>query len=538
MKSSRWNSFLLTLFPLAVGMALRLYQLPAQIIADDEFHALNTAIRHSYRFILTHFGEADHSIPVSLFYKVCLDIFWLDEMVMRGPMVLAGLASLVVFPRLARGHLNQAATSAFRWLLAISPLCIYFSRYARPYALTLFLTFTGLLACYEWGRKGRLSAAVIYVLCAILASYLHLASAPILLAALLYWLIRSLVIDKDRSRAVQHFQVLLCVSAGLALTIGPPLLLSRGLVLKLGRGTPDLLTLEGTLELFCGVGTLWIALPMAALVLIEVVFLLFLRRRWIHYLLFVVAFQILFTLAAQPVWVHVPIVLTRYLVVLLPVLLILLAAAIGRAEDWLTSRVQLYPQGLTTIGLVVLLLSAGPLPATYYHPNNWTNHAIFQYSYAASHPYSINRLLQPAEMPAFYRKLGQEEPGSITIVEAPWYYQWGINNLPYYQRVHGQHTRIGFIDPSPHPTRLGELPLDRTGLEFRNFVHLADRGGLREGGVQFAILHKDLQEEIKRVPVTEVLEEPDVSSWIEKYRDWFGDPVYEDALIVVFAVLP
>ena len=141
-------------------------------------------------------------------------------------------------------------------------------------------------------------------------------------------------------------------------------------------------------------------------------------------------------------------------------------------------------------------------------------------------------------MPAFYRKLGQEEPGSITIVEAPWYYQWGINNLPYYQRVHGQHTRIGFIDPSPHPTRLGELPLDRTGLEFRNFVHLADRGGLREGGVRFAILHKDLQEEIKRVPVTEVLEEPDVSSWIEKYRDWFGDPVYEDALIVVFAVLP
>lgn len=78
MKSSRWNSFLLTLFPLAVGMALRLYQLPAQIIADDEFHALNTAIRHSYRFILTHFGEADHSIPVSLFYKACLDVFWLD----------------------------------------------------------------------------------------------------------------------------------------------------------------------------------------------------------------------------------------------------------------------------------------------------------------------------------------------------------------------------------------------------------------------------------------------------------------------------
>ena len=536
MTRSRLHSLFLLLAPLTAGLVLRLYELQWQIIGDDEFHALNTAMRHSYGHILTHLGVADHSIPLSLFYKVWLEAFSLTEMVMRAPMVVAGVATLLIFPRLVRPYLNQDAGSAYRWLLSISPLCIYFSRYARPYALTMFLAFAGLVAFYEWVRRGRRSMLVIYLVCGVVAPYLHLASAPILLAAPAYWIVRNATARGKQGGTHSYVRALLAVLAGQAILIGPALLLSRGLAVKLGRGVPDLETLEGTLELLSGVGSLWIALPLLALAFVETVRLYSLRPVWIQYFLFVVGVQVFAVLLSQPLWVHVPIVLTRYLLVILPVFLMLLASALGTAERGLASHIPKYPRGLATVAFSAFLLWSGPIRTTYYYPNNWTNHAVFQYSYDPSHPYAVNRLLEPGEIPEFYRTLGREKPASLTIVEAPWFYQWGINNQPFYQRVHRQHTVIGFITPSGRPVRQGELPQDRADLKFRHFLHLGDRGRLLATGVDFVILHKDLKKEVEQLPVQEVLEEIDVSAWMETYRNWFGDPTYEDHLIVVYRV--
>ena len=62
-----------------VGAALRAYQLPGQILVDDEWHALHKAIHSSYAEILTSFGAADHAIPITLYYKLATDTVGLSE---------------------------------------------------------------------------------------------------------------------------------------------------------------------------------------------------------------------------------------------------------------------------------------------------------------------------------------------------------------------------------------------------------------------------------------------------------------------------
>lgn len=66
-----------------VGLALRGYQ----IVADDEWHALHTLSFRSYAYILSHFGSADYSIPLTILCKMLARTVGLTELVMRAPML-------------------------------------------------------------------------------------------------------------------------------------------------------------------------------------------------------------------------------------------------------------------------------------------------------------------------------------------------------------------------------------------------------------------------------------------------------------------
>src|SRR5919109_356070 len=45
---------------IAVGIGLRLYQLPGQILIDDEWHSVHKLLQAGYGDIATHFGFADY----------------------------------------------------------------------------------------------------------------------------------------------------------------------------------------------------------------------------------------------------------------------------------------------------------------------------------------------------------------------------------------------------------------------------------------------------------------------------------------------
>ena len=92
-----------------VGAAIRLDQIREQIVLDDEWHALHAILRFGYGRILTHFGWTDVCIPLAVFDKVVADTVGLSEMWMRLPVLLAGIASLLVLPLMLRAWLDRAA---------------------------------------------------------------------------------------------------------------------------------------------------------------------------------------------------------------------------------------------------------------------------------------------------------------------------------------------------------------------------------------------------------------------------------------------
>ena len=112
MKNTFFSTFILIFSAFLTGLILRVYEFSNQIIADDEFHALYVAIRNSYTYISTHFGVTAHSIPLALMYKLWMEVFPLNEFVLRAPMLLSGIATILVFPFLLRAHLNKESIHA------------------------------------------------------------------------------------------------------------------------------------------------------------------------------------------------------------------------------------------------------------------------------------------------------------------------------------------------------------------------------------------------------------------------------------------
>ncbi len=101
--------------------------------------------------------------------------------------------------------------------------------------------------------------------------------------------------------------------------------------------------------------------------------------------------------------------------------------------------------------------------------------------------------------------------------------------------MHRQRVLIGLVDEREATVRSGEVARTDPTLHLRNAVHLGDRAALKDRGVDFVILHRDLRQEVTWPGgVTDVA--VDVASWEERYRAWFGAPVYADARIAVFTI--
>src|SRR5207249_1844313 len=161
-----------------VGAAIRLDQIREQIVLDDEWHALHAILRFGYGRILTHFGWTDVCIPLAVFDKVVADTVGLSEMWMRLPVLLAGIVSLLVLPLMLRRWVGRAAGTSLAWLLAVSPLHVFFSRFARPYAISLLLVMGGGLALARWWEDGRPQWKTVGIAGFVLGPYFHLSVLP------------------------------------------------------------------------------------------------------------------------------------------------------------------------------------------------------------------------------------------------------------------------------------------------------------------------------------------------------------------------
>src|SRR5207249_10578747 len=122
---------------IAIGVWLRFDQLASQLLLEDEWHAVYRVVHESPAEIFRDFAHSDSSIPLTLLYALEARVPGLSELGMRAPLIVAGVATLILFPWYPARRIGAAEALVFAALLAISPLLYFYSRTARPYALPL-----------------------------------------------------------------------------------------------------------------------------------------------------------------------------------------------------------------------------------------------------------------------------------------------------------------------------------------------------------------------------------------------------------------
>jgi hypothetical protein len=521
---------------IVAGAWLRWYQLGVQVLLDDEWHAVHKVLHSDAVGIATTFGFADHSIPLTLYYRLLALHGGLTEWVMRLPMLLSGIGLLVVAPLLLRREATLPVRAAWVALLAISPLLVYHSKTARPYALTCLLTFVAIVAFRRWwlreGATGSWGAA--YIAATFLAGWLHPITLPFTLLPFAYYGIRALFAIRSATGAADAWLrlrrlILLGVLTAipLAAALLPPLV-NDWVRFSAKAGTHSVTpeSIYRTLLMLFGIAHPALLVVLAALTGLGIYRLWRQNRDFVAYLATVMLGAALAIAMARPQWIHHPGVYARYLLPALPFLLLLLAEGALACLERLRGPALHVP---LAIALAALLWWSGPMPDYLYRPNQFIGHLRFQYDYDPAHnPYVQEIPRDP--IPAFYRELAQKPPRTLTLIEAPWRLESNFNPQPWYQDVHRQYVKIGLTTPVCGVREFGEYPATVTALRFREFAHLSEILAGKSYGADFLVMHL---KPWKTPPDAEV-DWPDVAACLPVIEAKLGRPVYRDEQIVVF----
>jgi hypothetical protein len=523
-------------FALAVGLALRVYQLDLQILIDDEWHAIAKIATSSYGEISATFGLSDHSIPLTLYYAWVASLGRLSEASMYAPVLASGVALGILAVASVRRFTPALALSAFALLLATSPLLVLYSRQARPYAMTLVLALAAIVCIYRWSRNGDRRYAWSYVVLGSMAMYLHLIVAPAVLGAFPILFVRWCA---DRRRKASSLFAIagwgLFTVTVIALLLAPAVSYDWYALRARVSGEPiSLPALWRAWLMASGTAWSWLAAACAAMAALG------LRRLWVthgdatRFALALAALQLAAVFASGALWLNHPLVMTRYLLVCLPPLLY--AMAVG--FDGIATRT--LPRWLRLPALVVAvaaLFASGPLPSALAYPNSFFAHYIYFFDVDPTEN-PVIPVLQPGPMPTFYADLSSFPPGSLTLIEAPWRFESIFNRLPYFQHVHRQKVKIGLVGGLCPPGGRGEDTL-RFPNRFRNLVDLAEDPDALRLHADYVVFHKRLELPNMAPPWTVAggTALPSVDRCITAFRAAFGPPVFEDETITAFALV-
>jgi hypothetical protein len=180
--------------------------------------------------------------------------------------------------------------------------------------------------------------------------------------------------------------------------------------------------------------------------------------------------------------------------------------------------------------LVGLLVAFGPLPLLYAaRPDDLMGESELQTEYASPRP------LRAEEIPSFYRRLAAE-PDAFAIAEVVQPDAWYLTRLERYQRIHQKDLVFGFVRPSAsEPAAFASWPFG-PGFRFQRFVDLGDAASLAARQVRYAIVHKDLHEEIPWRSDNPPPFVPETEPIVRALSERFGPPVFDGRRVAVFRV--
>ncbi|MDR2173187.1 MAG: hypothetical protein LBE32_03140 [Burkholderiales bacterium] len=522
----------------ALGLALRLDQFIEQVLIEDEWHSVHQILRHSSAEMFRTFGHADYSIPLGLLYAWIADHVGLSEMLMRAPMMAAGALLLCLLPWYIARKSGWPIALLFALFLAISPLLISYSRMARPYALTVLLGWfahAAFLRCWTatTGRQVLLSGTG-YVISSALAVWLHLIMAPFVAAPFLWGLwqfFRSS--DKGQRKTWLLRGVALATSWGvvLAALIALPLMNDwASLSVKSGTDLPNWETLKGALYFWTGSSQAW-AMALCVLLMIPGIFSVC-RLPIIQTGLVGIALTLIGILLTKPAWVFNPVTFVRYLLPLLPLLLLFLAAGCLKSGQLLQKKLSLL-QGKEWVVAVIPLTAmvlASPLHQTLRTPNS---NSLDYYHVFDFRPWFLPLHMRTPSVRSspFWDQRAILPAASERISVAPFSFEsdkWPATPLEILSK---QRITPAFLNGFCNHHRLGELldPGDKR-FRFRNAAFLTDVQMLRDRRIDWIVWRKDF---LVHKPGWDTT---DMAACETKWRTTFGAPDYEDNFLMAYRV--
>jgi hypothetical protein len=482
-----------------LGAWLRLHGLGAQLVLDDEWHAIHKLMSAGYGDIFRSFGYADHSIPLTLLYKAMAATVGLTEINMRIVQALSGIALVGLSAAIAwYVSRNRAATLLCAFLVAGAPFLVLYSRFARPYAITTLLVTLVLAGLWVWRERRRAGPAAAICFMTALSAWLHPISAAFPAVAMVFILAEDVVAGKAAWRRLARSAALgAAMAAGIALLLAAPILndlgsltakavgdhagaytVSRMLSLFAG-GLPDAVTVLVTLVAAFGAWRVSRASPvlgayLAVLAIVPVVLFIFLGARWTHqghtFARYVFPVQLIFLLWASIGFVE------------------LARLALGERRAGL----ELAVAGIAAAAY----LAVNPAIRQVATLGPWYGHVYHHFDYVAAHNDAALQYYA-YDAPRFYHVLGAMPPGSAPVIEAPFSSGAPGNSFAFFATFHRQPEKMGMLHdlclsgPYAKAPYVGEVPKDAR-FRFRNFVFLDDREAVLASGARYLLLHRDL----------------------------------------------
>ncbi|HVT59494.1 MAG TPA: glycosyltransferase family 39 protein [Thermoanaerobaculia bacterium] len=526
--------------PLLAGSALRLLGCARQILGSDELHAVRAALSQPLSSILVTYQANDNCIPLTAFYRALLDLgTTFSETTFRLPILAAGIALLALAPLAAERYAGRAPAALFAWLLAISPILALYSRIVRSYMPIVLLTFAAAIAFFAWLESRRWRYGIAYVALASLAVYFHLVSGPFVLAPFVFAVCDGLPRSRRHDGRWRPLAVLLgSLLLGLAAFTLPALGSLRQIVAaKRGGSVPGAGALISVLELQAGTAQPALLCLFWGAALAGLVLLCRRHARFAAFTATLVLGQVAGLLVLAPYQLSFPVVLDRYLIVVLPWVLLWVASAWslpgpapGRAEAPRAPGWQWARWALAGI-FVAALLAAGPFADPALRTTSFAHHDDFVL-FSCPRP-----SLAEADIPPFYRQLAGARDAAL--LEYPWSAWMSWQSLLVYQQVHRQ--EIVVATPA-------EVIFDDPRLALRNMVP-ADPERFLASRARFVVVHLDPPAEesrvrqppcggrpprsIRRPRLRQALQQWGRDMAAELARRW-GNPSYRDGSIAVW----
>jgi 4-amino-4-deoxy-L-arabinose transferase-like glycosyltransferase len=172
-----------------IGLAFRSYRLGFQSLWLDEVLTVKTASLPLSRIVFDPMVDRNFPPLYASLVHVFTGVLGNSESAVRLPSVLAGAISIPLLFAVTRFWLGAAAGLVAAGLLALSPLHIWYSQEARPYALFIALALVSVWFAQRLVRRPELFTQIGFVLSASATLYCHVLALPFLLFLALYTLL-------------------------------------------------------------------------------------------------------------------------------------------------------------------------------------------------------------------------------------------------------------------------------------------------------------------------------------------------------------